>query len=275
MTNIRIAEDANPEKRLGRNINHDPRSRAFAFPAGVVASVRHERRSPVLDQGDLGSCTGNAAVGALGTDPFDTKVALDETLAVKIYGMGTGLDPYPGTYPPEDTGSDGLSVAKACQKLGLISGYQHAFTLAAALTALQDYALITGVSWYSSFDDPDADGLVKLTSDAYVRGGHEFEVIGCDLAKRQIECVNSWGTGWGIDGHFFIGFDDWQRLLSEDGDVTVLLPPTVPAPTPVPPVDLDAKLWADLKVWARAKHINDNKIAAANVRAWAAAKGYK
>jgi hypothetical protein len=28
------------------------------------------RRIPVLDQGDLGSCTGNAATGVLGSEPF-------------------------------------------------------------------------------------------------------------------------------------------------------------------------------------------------------------
>lgn len=276
MTKIRIAEDVKPDKRLGRHINHDPRSRNYAFKAGVVKTVRHERRSLVLDQGDLGSCTGNAATGALGTDPFTTtSVSLDETLAVKLYGEATAIDSYPGTYPPEDTGSDGLSVAKACQKRGLISGYQHAFSLDAALTALQDYAVITGVSWYSSFDQPDANGLVKLTSDAYVRGGHEFEVIGCNISTRLVEAVNSWGTGWGVNGHFFFSFDDWTRLLAEQGDVTVLLPPTVAPPTPVPPVDLDLKLWTDLKAWANAGHINTNKTSAAAVKAWAKAKGYK
>lgn len=283
MRKIRIAEDVVADRRLGRHINHDPRSRAYAFKAGTYNTIRHERWSTVLDQGDVGSCTGNAATGALGTAPFAVSTqALDESFALKLYGMATSLDNYPGTYPPTDTGSDGLSVAKACQNLGLISGYQHAFTLDAALTALQSYALITGVNWYSSFDEPDANGLVKIASNAYVRGGHEFEIIGCDVVKRQLEAVNSWGSGWGKDGHFFIGFDDFTRLMSEDGDVTVLLPPTTPAPTPTPvpdptptPVDdgADTTLWAATEQWAHARHTGCNKKAAKAVLAWAKEKG--
>ena len=288
MRKIRIAEDVKTDKRLGRHINHDPRSRAYAFKAGTYNTIRHERWSAVLDQGDLGSCTGNAGTGALGTAPFPNPptVTLDENFAVTLYGEATALDNYPGTYPPTDTGSDGLSVAKALQKRGLISGYQHAFTLDAALTALQSYALITGVNWYSSFDEPDVNGLVKIASNAYVRGGHEFEVIGCDVDKRQLECVNSWGSSWGKNGHFFIGFDDFTRLMKEDGDVTVLLPPTVPAPTPTPVPDptpiptptpvadyTDHELWAATEKWANARHTGCNKKAATAVKAWAKKKG--
>lgn len=38
---------------LGRNVNHDPRSRAYVFDTtGItVQSVKHARRIPVLDQG--------------------------------------------------------------------------------------------------------------------------------------------------------------------------------------------------------------------------------
>ena len=47
---------------LGRHINHDPESRRYAYPETdrVLQSVRWPRRTPVLDQGNLGSCTGNA-----------------------------------------------------------------------------------------------------------------------------------------------------------------------------------------------------------------------
>jgi hypothetical protein len=51
--------------RLGRHVGHDPRSRAYAVSEdllpGSYASAVHQVRIPVLDQGDLGSCTGNAA----------------------------------------------------------------------------------------------------------------------------------------------------------------------------------------------------------------------
>jgi hypothetical protein len=54
--------------RLGRHVRHDPRSRAYQVRprAPLAKSVSWERQTPILDQGDLGSCTGNAACGVLG-----------------------------------------------------------------------------------------------------------------------------------------------------------------------------------------------------------------
>ncbi|MEV5953720.1 hypothetical protein AB0M11_08075, partial [Streptomyces sp. NPDC051987] len=57
--------------RLGRHIEHDPRSRAYALSEDLLPSTYtsavHTVRIPVLDQGSLGSCTGNAAEAFAGT----------------------------------------------------------------------------------------------------------------------------------------------------------------------------------------------------------------
>jgi hypothetical protein len=244
----RIPERRIEGKRLGRHVRHDPRSLRYLVEAvdpATLTSVRHERGIPVLDQGDLGSCTGNAAEGCLGTAPFLATLQglpgcptpdadADEVQAVALYSAATSLDDYDGEYPPEDTGSDGLSVAKACQKAGLISGYRHATSLAAALTALQDGPVITGVNWYSSFDSPAADGTISIGRHASVRGGHEFVVDELDVEGRRIGFTNSWGTGWGVQGRAYMSWDTWERLLGEDGDVTAFVPVTEPAPQPTP-----------------------------------------
>ncbi|MFC4587824.1 hypothetical protein [Sphaerisporangium corydalis] len=44
--------------------------RAASAMARPLGDRRWERALPILDQGDLGSCTGNAAAGALGTAPY-------------------------------------------------------------------------------------------------------------------------------------------------------------------------------------------------------------
>jgi hypothetical protein len=230
MTHQQIPETAAPGRRLGRHVNHDPRSLQFLVEpaAAKLRSVTHERVIPVLDQGDLGSCTGNAATGALGTQPLydalpaDDRSDLDEGFAVLVYERATDIDPFPGSYPPDDTGSDGLSVAKVLKAYGLISRYRHATSLRAMQTALQTTPVIVGVHWYTGFDTPDGDGVVKLGGE--LRGGHEFEVIGVDFERKRFEAVNSWGDGWGVAGHFFITFDDMRHLLSERGDCTQLLP---------------------------------------------------
>lgn len=236
-------------KRLGRHVKHDPRSLWYPYPAQDVAtlvSVRHHRGIPVLNQGDVGSCTGNATEGALGCVPFLATLAdnsrcptpsgdTDEQQAVQLYGEATALDDYQGTYPPEDTGSDGLSVAKAAQKAGLISGYTHCLDLNSALTALSQQPVIAGINWYDSFDEPDAHGLIKISKGATVRGGHEICLDELNVEKKLIGFTNSWGTDWGVEGRAYFSWADLKRLLKEDGDVTVFTPLSQPAPTPTPP----------------------------------------
>src|SRR5690349_3550882 len=60
------------DPRLGRHVNHDPRSRRFPVRTAPVPlrTVEHERHVGVFQQGDLGSCTGNAALGCMATGPF-------------------------------------------------------------------------------------------------------------------------------------------------------------------------------------------------------------
>lgn len=270
MTRYRIPEVVVPGRPLGRHVNHDPRSLAYkVVPDGTVQTARWERRTPVLDQGDVGSCTGNAACGVLGTDPFYTPGFIgDETEAVTLYSSATVLDPYQGTYPPDDTGSDGLSVAKACKAAGLISGYTHITSITAALTAIQTGPFIVGTEWLSSMDDPDGSGYVTVTGT--VRGGHEYECVGYDAGRDLWEFVNSWGTGFGVAGHFYYSSASFTKLLASDGDATVFTPVTVPAPVPV---TADQTLADATRAWSTARHTGSNKAAAAAVVAWRTAKG--
>src|SRR5690242_16937314 len=124
MTIHLIEQHHRPGQPLGRHVEHDPRSLAFAHPVlprTAIKSVSWTRRIPILDQGSLGSCTGNAATGALGTDSAGrtatTSVTisatgaaashglfaagvhtLDEDFAVALYSLATILDSFSGTY---------------------------------------------------------------------------------------------------------------------------------------------------------------------------------
>jgi hypothetical protein len=217
-----LDEHAVSGHRLGRHIEHDERSRAFpAARAPKVVSVAHTRHCPPFDQGQTGSCTGNAEAGVLMTDPlFVTGRSLSESDAVVLYEKATHLDRIKGSYPPDDTGSSGLAVMKAAKDLGYITGYRHAFGLQHALEALVLAPVITGVSWYEGFDSPDADGTVTISGS--IRGGHEFEVVGIDSDARTVRACNSWGTDWGDRGYFQFSWDTWDQLLHERGDVTTV-----------------------------------------------------
>jgi hypothetical protein len=206
---------------LGRLINHDPRSRNFPAPRKAARRpVLHTRYGKVLDQGSLGSCTGNAMAQALNMKPL-RKVGsrlLTQTDAVGIYSAATAIDPWEGTWPSEDTGSDGLSVCKVAKTLGYITGYSHAFGLQHALDALQLAPVLVGVPWFEEMFYPRADGFVKPMG--YVSGGHEIVLFGDDN-KGKLTFLNSWGSGWGKFGRFHMSYDDFGYLLSQHGDVAV------------------------------------------------------
>lgn len=209
--------------RLGRHVEHDERSRCFAAPhaSGPLVSVDWPRHCDPFDQGDLGSCTGNAMAGAAMTGPlFKVGRLLDEAAAVTLYEAATRLDKVPGHYPPEDTGSSGLAVAKAAQRSGLISAYHHAFGLSAALYALSKGPVIIGISWYAGFDTP-VGSAAQLVISGPSRGGHEVVLDGIDVKAGMVKGTNSWGIGWGNRGRFVMSFGAFGRLLAESGDVVV------------------------------------------------------
>jgi hypothetical protein len=206
--------------RLGRHVEHDERSRCFAAAPrfGVLKSVQWDRHCDPFDQGDIGSCTGNAMAGACMTGPlFRPGRVLTEANAVALYEAATRLDGITGHYPPDDTGSSGLAVAKAAQRAGLISAYHHAFGLTASLRALAGGPVIIGVNWYEGFDAPQG-GAAELVVSGVVRGGHELVLDGLDVEAGFVHGTNSWGM-WGNRGKFVMSFGTFKRLLAERGDV--------------------------------------------------------
>ena len=124
---LKFDEAVHEGMRLGRNMWLDGRSLAH-----MVENDVQEMGQSVLDQGQLGSCTGNAGTGALGTQPFYDAVgstvmpdpndeAAAEQFAVQLYSDATVVDGYPGDYPPDDTGSSGLAICKVLKSRGTIT----------------------------------------------------------------------------------------------------------------------------------------------------------
>jgi hypothetical protein len=238
-----------PGMRLGRNVNHDPLNYFFQRKVTLAQpqDVRHKLYIPPLDQGDTGSCTGNAETHCLATDKFWTalsasqQASLNESTARSIYSLATQLDSYPGQWPPTDTGSDGTSVNKAATQLGYANGYEHAMGLTNILLAMVDRAGITGLVWLNSMFNTASDGHLIVDKASGTAGGHEICVFGVDVANRRVWFRNSWGPNWGGDGTselagcFYLTWDEYDWLLQQDGDFTQPVPLSAPAPTPTPP----------------------------------------
>jgi hypothetical protein len=269
------------DPRLKRHVRHDSRSLRYAYgvlPKSAIVKTKWTRRIPILDQGQLGSCTANAFTGCIGTDsrqrsgvstvtvkadshslfrPGATK--LDENFAVGFYSLETLDDAYPGNYPPDDTGSDGLGAMAAGKELGLVDTYKHAFSIAAVQSALMAGPVLWGTEWLNSMFTTDSKGFLVADKSSGVAGGHELVLTGYDPATDTYDGDNSWGTSFGIDGSFKVSGTDLKYLLSQDGDITVPHWLTTPAP-PAPPAPsskiTDAQFWAYAKQWAA-----DNKLA--------------
>jgi hypothetical protein len=277
-----------PGRRLGRHVKHDSRSLLYPFKASSIPLVSARwsvEGDPVLDQLDVGSCVGNASVGTTicsNHNPLHSALSdeqrggLNEDLAVRVYSLATELDDFPGTYPPEDTGSDGLDGAKAMTKLGYITGYTHTFSLNDALAALTLSPVILGINWYAGMDNPTQDGSVSATGT--IRGGHEVCLDEIDVEHERVWIRNSWSAGWGIRGRANLSFTGLGTLLSQDGDVTVFAPLSVPAPTPVPTppeVDYDSELAALALPWTEHKKTYPpNEKLRLELIQWLKARGY-
>lgn len=222
---------------LGRHQLHDPRSRDWdaialldadqvsdagtAKPRGI--SITHQCHAAPWNQGKIGSCTANAALGVLMTDPlWHAGWSFVERDAQQLYTEETKLDDsqIPGHWPPTDTGSTGLWSMQALKARGLISSYRHAFGLNAAIATLENQPISIGVPWYQSMFTPDS-GTALLTVDesSGLAGGHQVAVIGVDADQHEVLLRNSWGPRWGNGGYAKLSFDGLDQLLNQGGDV--------------------------------------------------------
>jgi hypothetical protein len=234
-------EIVHDDMRLGRNLWLDARSLAYMVENRAdtmsrgLTNRQWERIIPILDQGSLGSCCGNAGTGALGTQPFYDRVgktvfgnaadaAALENFAVRLYSDATKIDPYPGTYQPTDTGSSGLAICQVLRNRKTISGYRWARTAQGFLQLLQAGPVLMGMAWMNAFFNPDRNGFID--SDPHwptsgLAGGHEVEVIGVELDGRDlfnsvITFCNSWTAQWGDAGRFRMRLRTYEALTEVD-----------------------------------------------------------
>lgn len=217
-----------PGMKLGRHLELDARSLQYTVsieemrkpikPMEFLAPI------PTLDQGKLGSCTGNAGsrmvawlhkdnlfgTALAGHNLVGDDAAVDEAYAVELYHQATINDGFQGTYPPDDTGSSGLGVCRSLRAAGLLKSYVHALSLRSMAVLLQTGPVIVGMPWYDAFFSPIQsfiDGQANWQASG-VAGGHEIygEAVEAwddhDPSKCIFRFHNSWSDGWGDKGCF-------------------------------------------------------------------------
>lgn len=224
----------NTEKGLGRRVSIDPRDREYlmrrrlAAPGEVtLPSSRTWRLSSAsIDQGETGTCVGHAWKNFLRCAPSQTEKAGPSQW--DIYREAVMLDPWTDNDHEnslEDGNPDmvaGTSVragAKVLTARGHLKSYLWAFDLQTVIEwVLTKGPVVVGTNWYSSFEDPDKEGLVKITPNATNLGGHAYLLRGINVRRALATFENSWGEGWGKKGAFYMPLPDLERLIHEDGE---------------------------------------------------------
>ncbi|MEV5451328.1 hypothetical protein [Streptomyces sp. NPDC052535] len=246
---------------LGRHQVLDARSLAHRETHGgeALQPVRWQPAIPVLNQQDLlaqgihtstitgtrdvdavGSCTANAAAAALSVLldppaleraglPTDDPVAAEQW-ALQLYSEATAVDEFvPYQWPPADSGSSGLGVARVLKSRGLIGSYTHALDAAALAAALQKGPVLLGLPWFNAWFTPAADGFVDTVPywrTSGLAGGHEVCAIGLEEVAQYsdgrvvpertvLRLRNSWGPAWGQGGDFFLRLSTYVALREQ------------------------------------------------------------
>ncbi|WP_282795791.1 hypothetical protein [Streptomyces sp. CC224B] len=251
-----------PHPALGRHQVLDARSLAHRrrHHGAALRAVRWQPAIPVLNQQDLvaqgietsalvagapdvdavGSCTANAAAAALSVllDPdglaraglATNDAAAAERWAIALYAEATALDEFiPYQWPPADSGSSGLGVARALKARGLIGSYTHALDADALAAALQDGPVLLGLPWFTAWFTPGRDAFVDTVPywrTSGLAGGHEVCAIGLEEVAQHrdgriipertvLRLRNSWGPAWGQGGDFFLRLSTYVALREQ------------------------------------------------------------
>ena len=202
--------------------------------------------SSIEDQGNLGSCTGNAIAGAIellhkrqnrtldisrlfiyyyerlfiGTVNYDSGAYIrDGIKACYTYGAPTeNLWPYNiskfRTAPPK------TALIDAAKRK--VTSYQRATDFNAVIDAITSgYPVTIGFNVYSSFDSPVVarTGIMPYpnTKKERLLGGHAVLLVGYNKNNNTFIARNSWGTNWGDNGYFYMPFQVIQNTsMSSD-----------------------------------------------------------
>lgn len=195
---------------------------SYATVVGPAGPVRHALHGPVLDQGQVGACTGNDAVDCLRCDPLWRAIAsgYNERTAQGVYHTATTLDGLGRPWPPNDRGSSNTAAAEAAIRLKLATGASRCADFPHFLATLAAQPVMFASNWYDGFDTPDASGLVVPTGS--VRGGHSYAAVGIDPSNELVWFLNSWAASWGVGGYFAMSYGTVRALIAQENEMVAL-----------------------------------------------------
>jgi len=202
--------------------------------------------SPVEDQGDIGSCTAQALVGALEFLEIKENVHFKDLSRLFLYycerviektvGYDSGAQIRDGIKSlkkqgicsekswPYDISKFTVKPPSSCYKEALVNkikSYHRILTVDEMRACLAEgYPFAFGFSVYESFDSQEVaqTGVVNMPQKSEQQlGGHAVLCVGYDDSHKRFIVRNSWGQNWGMKGHFTMPYDYLaDRNLSDD-----------------------------------------------------------
>jgi hypothetical protein len=134
-----------------------------------------------------------------------------------LYKRAQELDGIPGE---NYDGTTVRGLMKALKEQDLISEYHWAWgTEDLVRTVLELGPVVVGTDWHRDMYVPDSKGFVTATGS--VLGGHAWVINGVNKERGVFRAKNSWGRDWGIDGRFWIRFEDMEKLLNNRGEAVI------------------------------------------------------
>lgn len=202
--------------------------------------------TPVEDQGDLGSCTGQAIAGAIeylnnvgnkktdvsrlfiyywqrvmtGTVNFDSGAYIRDGIKC-VNRYGTPLERFwPYIISRFRQRPNNVAITDGARRK--VTLYERAINFDAVINALSNNFPVTiGFYVYSSFMSRTVSttGIMPYPNVGRERflGGHAVLLVGYDNSTQRFIARNSWGTRWGDKGYFYMPYQVIQNpAMSED-----------------------------------------------------------
>lgn len=201
--------------------------------------------SPIENQGNLGSCTGQSIAGAIellnkrsgkstdisrlfiyyyerlleGTVNYDNGAYIRDGIKV-CYTYGASLE----TYWPYDIRKyklEPINEAKNDARNRKVTRYERVADFNGCIDALSNgYPVVMGFYVYESFMSPSVARTGNMpypnTKRERLLGGHAVLLVGYDKTRKVFIVRNSWGDTWGDKGYFYMPFDVVKPDMSSD-----------------------------------------------------------
>jgi C1A family cysteine protease len=213
-------------------------SRDYTYNRSVVPSVNYidfrNECSPIENQGQLGSCTGQALAGAIELVNRKLNKKHDVSRLFIYYQERVLMNTV-----NEDSGASIRDGIRAVSKWGApletfwpytikrfaqapnkqaytdalkrkVTEYRRILTFSDVINAVsQKTPVIFGFAVYESFVSNKVayTGVMPMPSaNEEFLGGHAVMLVGFDKSSRRFIVRNSWGANWGLKGYFYMPF---------------------------------------------------------------------